>query len=89
MSDTTFIDRAIVASFEYRSRRKPSGSLDKEGKSCQELITAPLSGSRNFCYATNTSYADPPNIHLSSSLIRKIHCGAVLLMPGSPTSAAT
>jgi len=42
-----------------------------------------------FCNTTNTSYADPPKMHLSSSLSREIHCGALLLMPGSRASAAT
>jgi len=55
----------------------------------RELVVTSLAGPALFCNIVNTSYADPPKMHLSSSLSREIHCGAVLLSPGSRASAAT
>ena len=42
-----------------------------------------------LCNIVNTSYADPPKMHQRWPLNHEIHCGAVLLSPGSRASAAT
>jgi hypothetical protein len=38
MSNNAYIDRGICASLEDRSRRKPYGSLGKEGQSCKNSL---------------------------------------------------
>jgi hypothetical protein len=63
MSNNAFMDRDIVPRIEYQLRRKLYGSLGKESQSCKKTHFCRLSGSRSFCNATNTSYADPPKMH--------------------------
>jgi len=88
MSNTNNIDRAIFASFEYRSRRNCLARLIKKINLAKTHYCR-LSGSQSFCNATNTSYADPPKIQQHWSLSRENHCGAVLLLPGSRARVAS
>jgi hypothetical protein len=55
----------------------------------RDSIIASLAAPALLCNNVNTSYADPPKMQLHWSLSHEIHCGAVLLSPGSRTSAAS
>jgi hypothetical protein len=55
----------------------------------QDSVIASLATPALLCNMMNTSYADPPKMHQRLPLSREIHCGAVLLSPGSQASAAS
>jgi hypothetical protein len=55
----------------------------------RDSIIASLAAPALLCIKVNTSYADPPKMQQRLSLSHEIHCGAVLLSPGSRTSAAS